>query len=87
MDKKKLSPKEIFRTLAFHYHLDDVIPIELLAEMVSSLYYPLNPQGEAKLKYKKTLANFMKEYNNQEKTMTEEKFVKFLQDMTKHSND
>lgn len=29
----------------------------------------------------------MKEYNHQEKTMSEETFVKFLQDMTKHSND
>lgn len=29
----------------------------------------------------------MKEYNNQEKTISEQKFVKFLNDMTKHSND
>lgn len=45
MDKKRLSPKEIFRTLAFHYHLDDNIPVELLAEMVSGLYYPVSPEG------------------------------------------
>jgi hypothetical protein len=45
MDKKRLSPKEIFRTLAFHYHIDDNIPVELLAEMVSGLYYPANPEG------------------------------------------
>lgn len=87
MDKKRLSPKEIFRTLAFHYHLDDAIPIDLLAEMVSSLYYPVNPEGEAKLKYKKLLVGFMKEYNSQEKTMSEEKFIKFLQEMTKHGNE
>lgn len=29
----------------------------------------------------------MKQYNHQEKAMSEETFVKFLQDMTKHSND
>jgi hypothetical protein len=29
----------------------------------------------------------MKEYNGHEKVMGEEKFVKFLQDMTKHSNE
>ena len=39
--------------------------------MVSSLYYPVHPQGQPKLNYKKILANFMKEYNNQEKSMNE----------------
>ena len=39
--------------------------------MVSSLYYPLNPEGIPKLNYKKILTSFMKEYNNQEKTMNE----------------
>lgn len=65
MDKKKLSPKEIFRTLAFHYHLDDVISLEVLADMVSLMYYPADPKGEPRLRYKKLLLDFMKEYNNQ----------------------
>lgn len=29
----------------------------------------------------------MKDYNNQEKTMDEDKFCKFMQDMNKHSNE
>ena len=37
--------------------------------MTSSLYYPINPQGQPKLNYKKILISFMKEYNNQEKNM------------------
>jgi hypothetical protein len=55
--------------------------------MVSSLYYPVDPEGEAKLKYKKVLTGYIKEYNSHEKTMDEDKFVKFLQEITKHSND
>lgn len=86
-NKKKLSPKQIFRTLAFHYHIDCEMPLELLADMVSLLYYPVNPQDEPRLKYKKLLLDFMKDYNCQEKTMNEEKFCKFMSDMNKHTNE
>lgn len=71
----------------FQYHLDEVIPLELLAEVVSTLYYPLDVVGEAKGKYKKSLVFFMKEYNNQEKVMNEDQFGKFLQDMGRQSNE
>ncbi len=87
MDKKKLTPKQIFRTLAFHYHLSDGIPLDLLADMVSMLYYPVQPMGEPRLRYKKLLLDFMKDYNSQQKTMNEQKFIKFMHDMSKHSNE
>jgi hypothetical protein len=45
MDKKKLSPKEIFRILLFHYHYDEKIPLEILCDMVSSVYYPKDVIG------------------------------------------
>lgn len=54
--------------------------------MVSLLYYPIEPKGEPRLKYKKLLLDFMKEYNSQEKAMNEEQFCKFMSDMTKHTN-
>ena len=85
--KKKLSPKEIYRTLAFHYHIDNEIPIELLADMVSILYYPVNPQDEPRLKYKKVLIEYMKDSNSQDKTMNEEKFCRFMDSLSKHSNE
>jgi hypothetical protein len=69
MEKKKLTGKEIFRTLAFQYHLDETIPLELLGDMVSTLIYPNDVIGEAKSKYKNLLVQFMKEYNNHEKLM------------------
>ena len=39
--KKKLSSKEIYRTLCFHYHIEHDLPLDLLADMVSLLYYPI----------------------------------------------
>ena len=62
------------------------MPLELLADMVSLLYYPLEPQGEPRLRYKKVLLEFMKEYNSHDKTITEDKFCRFMQDMHKHTN-
>jgi hypothetical protein len=37
--------------------------------MVSLLYYPIEPNGEPRLKYKKLLLDYMKEYNSHDKTM------------------
>lgn len=60
MDKKQLTPRQMFRVLAFHYHYDERIPLELLCEMVSSVYYPRDVTGEAKKKYKSLLIMLMK---------------------------
>lgn len=60
MDKKKLTPKEIFRTLAFHYHYDEKIPLDLLCDMVSAIYYPKDPTGETRKRYKNLLIMLMK---------------------------
>ena len=60
LDKKKLTPKEIFRTLAFHYHFDEKIPLDMLCDMVSSVYYPKDPKGDAKKRYQVLLVALMK---------------------------
>lgn len=64
-DRKKMSAKEIFRTLVFQYHLDETIPVELLAGIVSHLLYPADPTGEAHNKYKLLLTSIMREHNNE----------------------
>ena len=64
MDKKKLSPKEIFRTLAFHYHYDEQIPLDVICDMVSSVYYPKDKKGDSKNRYRVLLVALMKEHTN-----------------------
>lgn len=61
--------------------------VELLAEVVSALYYPQDKTGEVRAKYKLILMAFMKEVNNGEKTFSEEKFVKMLNELQKHNHE
>ena len=60
----------MFRTLAFHYHYDSKLPLDLLADMVSGIYYPNDPTGDTKNRYKTLLINLMKDYSNGEKYIT-----------------
>lgn len=47
---KTMSNKEIYRILAFEFQQQDSlgIKIDLISEMVSSLFYPNDQNGEAK---------------------------------------
>jgi hypothetical protein len=38
--KRRISSKEMFRTIAFEYRQDDKISIDLLSDIVSNLFYP-----------------------------------------------
>ena len=62
------------------------MPLDLLADMVSLLYYPIEPNGQPRLTYKKVLLDFMKEANSHDKTMNEDKFCKFMEELNRHTN-
>ncbi len=63
------------------------MPLDLLADIVSALYYPIDKTGEIRTKYKLILLAFMKEFNNQEKVFTEEQFLKFVKELQKHNHE
>ena len=52
--------------------------------MVSSMYYPKDPTGESKNRYKNLLINLMKEHSNGEKFIAEDQFVVFMNMMSKN---
>lgn len=59
--KRRISSKEMFRTLAFEYKQDDRISIDLLSDIVSGLFYPNEVAGEARRRYKALIYNILKE--------------------------
>lgn len=59
--KRRISSKEVFRTIAFEYKQDDRISIDLLSDIVSNMFYPNEVSGDGRRRYKVQLYNILKE--------------------------
>lgn len=76
--KRKISSKEMFRTIAFEYKQDEKISIDLLSEVVSNIFYPNEVTGEARRRYKTLIYNILKEASHYEKAISELDFCKAM---------
>jgi|JI9StandDraft_2_1071091.scaffolds.fasta_scaffold1058027_1 hypothetical protein len=73
----------MFRTIAFEYKQDDRISIDLLSDIVSSLFYPNEVSGEARRRYKALIFNILKEAAHYDKAINELDFCKAMDQIDK----
>lgn len=74
-NKKVLSNKEIYRALAVQYKQPKTVSIALLSELASGVYYPLDLEGESRLRYKAAFLSTLKKFTSTSKdSLTEDEF-------------
>lgn len=85
---KSMTNKEIYRILAFEFQQQDQlgIKISLISEMVSSLFYPNDQNGEAKRNFKNLIEQSFKSYCFKDE-ISEEAFCNAMNQVEKYIND
>lgn len=85
---KTMSNKEIYRILAFEFQQQDSlgIKINLISEMVSSLFYPHDENGEAKQNFKQLIEQSFRSYCFKDE-ISEEAFCNAMNSVEKYIND
>ncbi|CAD8132115.1 unnamed protein product [Paramecium octaurelia] len=85
---KTMSNKEIYRILAFEFQQQDSlgIKIDLIAEMVSSLFYPNDQNGEAKQNFKNLITQSFKSHCYKDE-INEESFCNAMNSVEKYINE
>lgn len=68
--KRRISSKEMFRTICFEYRQDDRISVDLLSDIVSNLFYPNEVAGDARRRYKALIHNILKEAAHYDKAIS-----------------
>lgn len=83
-----MSNKEIYRILAFEFQQQDSmgIKISLISEMVSSLFYPHDENGEAKQNFKQLIETSFRSYCFKDE-ISEESFCNAMNSVEKYIND
>jgi Ca2+-binding EF-hand superfamily protein len=72
--------------MMFEYRKELGIPIEKLAESVTKIYYPFK-DDHLHNSLKNDIVNALKEYGNEYKDITEEKFVEVMKSIETYSNE
>ena len=69
---------KIFRILAFEYRQADAIDIEIIAEMVSTIFYPFENPPIIRANFKRDILKAFEPYLDENKKITEAKFCEVM---------
>ena len=80
---KLMSNKEIYRILAFEFRQKNGIKLDIIANLVSSIFYPFD-DPVFKENFKKDIISAFKDYAEPTNEITEEKFVEVMEKIDKY---
>ena len=80
-----LSNKEIFRILAFEYRQPEGIKIEIIAKLVSTVFYPFAEAVKLREGFERDILHAFQPYADNHGRLTEEKFCEVMVGCELHS--